>query len=128
MSLQPLTGADLRMALTIGRQNGSLNTPAKQAWGAKLEPNTNGYINMYSPAGSGYNEFLARVSEIFVGPCADANPCPTGDTAGEDFFATNTVKFPDPNGPTNFAVKKWHMTANDKIPASWPEVRSALGV
>lgn len=128
MNLGPLTGADLRMALTIGRQNGSLNTPAEQDWAARMQPKTDSYLKDYGVQGPYYSEFLARVSEIFVNPCTDVNPCPTGDAAGQDFLTTNSAKFPDPNGPTNFAVKKWHLTANDKIPASWPEVRSDLGV
>jgi hypothetical protein len=110
---------DLRMALHIGRQNGSLDTPEEQDWAARMQPNTNQYLKDYGVQGPYYSEFYARVSDIYV---------VEGDDAGDQFFDDNEEKFPDPGGPENFAHKKWHLAVpNEKIPDRWPTARADIG-
>ena len=106
------------MALHIGRQNGSLNTPAEQDWAKRMEPNTAQMIRDYSPQGPYYSEYYARISDTYV---------LEGDDAGAQWFVDTEEKFPDPKGPENHASKKWHLTVpNEKIPDSWPEAKSDI--
>jgi len=118
MSLQPLTGLDYRVALAVGRDNGSLNNAAKQDWALRMGPNLNAYLQAYSPQGWWYNEFLARIASVYVDQ---------GDAAGEKYLADAQVKFPDPDGPLTLAIRKMHFAPNPN-PGTWAQVRSALGV
>ena len=118
MSLQPLTGNDLRIALTVGRDNGALNSAIKQDWAIRMGANLNGYLQAYSPAGWWYSEFLARVSGEFVNG---------SDAQGQAFLTKAESLCPDPDGPLHYAIKKMHFAPNPN-PGTWAQVRSALGV